>query len=160
VVGVFDDRAGDVVQVAARYARAFEADLSVVYVEPISLALGESPQGSLYGGNLADQMGDPTFPDDIREIVESSLAGCGVTWHAVARRGTPTLELSMVAEDEHALMFVLGTRKSGIRDSMREFLNGSVVAQLSHRQSRPVVVVPLTVVTSDEELPWMGVEEG
>jgi hypothetical protein len=57
-------------------------------------------------------------------------------------------------------MFVLGTRKSGIRDSMREFLNGSVVAQLSHRQSRPVVVVPLTVVTSDEELPWMGVEEG
>jgi nucleotide-binding universal stress UspA family protein len=156
VVGMFDDRSGDVVRCAAHYAKAFDADLTLVFVEPTSLALGETPQGSLYGGNVVEELGEPEFPDDLLDLAEKALEGKDVSWQTVGRRGTPTTELSVLGDELDALMFVLGTRKPGIRDSMREFLNGSVVAQLSHRQSRPVVVVPLTVSTSTSELPWVG----
>lgn len=156
LVGVFDERCGAVAASAARYAKAFDADLILAYVEPTTLALGETPQGSLYGGNIPEELIDPEFPDDLLELVEEGLGDHKVAYRTIARRGTPTTELNRIAEDAHALMIVLGTRKPGIRDSMREFLNGSVAAQLSHRQCRPVVVIPLTVVDSDAELPWIG----
>lgn len=160
VVGMFDERSGDVVGCAAHYAKAFDADLTCVFIEPTSLALGETPQGSLYGGNIVEELGEPEFPDDLLELAEQALDGKDITWSTVARRGTPSTELALLGDEVDALMFVLGTRKPGIRDSMREFLNGSVVAQLSHRQSRPVVVVPLTVSTTTSELPWVGDQEG
>ncbi|WP_165831753.1 universal stress protein [Brachybacterium endophyticum] len=160
VVGVVDERSRAVISVAAQYAKAFHATLTCVYVESTMLALGETPQGSLYAAGLAAEIDDPVFPDDLRDVVTEGVGGTPVEWKAVARRGTPTVELHEVAEDVDALMFVLGTRKPGLRDSMREFINGSVATQLSHRQVRPVVVVPLCVVGHDDDLPWMDDSEG
>ena len=37
----------------------------------------------------------------------------------------------------------VGSRRGGLRSSMHEVLGGSVAAHLSHRQPRPVVVIPL-----------------
>jgi nucleotide-binding universal stress UspA family protein len=52
------------------------------------------------------------------------------------------------------MMIVVGTREPGFRGTVHEFINGSVAAQLAHRQHRPVVVIPLNPVTDDDELPW------
>jgi hypothetical protein len=41
---------------------------------------------------------------------------------------------------------VIGTREPGTREAVREFFDGSVIAELTHSQHRPVVVVPLNVV--------------
>lgn len=156
VVGVVDERSRTVISTAAQYAKAFHATLTCVYVESTMLALGETPQGSLYAAGLAAEIDEPFFPDDLMKVIEEGVGETGVTWKAVPRRGTPTVELHEVAEDVDALMFVLGTRKPGLRDSMREFINGSVATQLSHKQVRPIVVVPLCVVGHDDDLPWMG----
>jgi hypothetical protein len=37
---------------------------------------------------------------------------------------------------------------------VREFFAGSVALHLSHRQARPVVVVPLAPVSRAQALPW------
>ena len=42
-----------------------------------------------------------------------------------------------------AQLIVVGTRKRGIGESIREFFTGSVAARLAHRQHRSVLVVPL-----------------
>lgn len=155
VVGVFDDRSSDVVSAAVQYARAFDAELTCLFVEPRSYAIGETPGGAIYAADL-ERDEPPVFPKDLAEDISKAIAdnGGSLVWHPVVREGTPVVELSRLAEETNALMFVLGTRKTGIADSMREFFNGSVVAQLTHRQKRPVVVIPLTVTERGEKLPW------
>ncbi|WP_284328799.1 hypothetical protein [Demequina litorisediminis] len=49
---------------------------------------------------------------------------------------------------------MVGTREPGLRGTLHEFFSGSVAAQLSHRQHRPVLVVPLAPVGPEGELPW------
>jgi hypothetical protein len=51
-------------------------------------------------------------------------------------------------------MIVVGSREAGLRGSVREFFAGSVALHLSHRQARPVVVVPLAPVSRAQALPW------
>ena len=43
---------------------------------------------------------------------------------------------------------------------MREFFTGSVAARLAHRQSRPVLVVPLEDPAADDEDLWPDLAEG
>ena len=49
---------------------------------------------------------------------------------------------------------MVGTRRRGFGESVREFLTGSVAARLAHRQSRPILVVPLEEPARDEEDLW------
>ena len=53
-------------------------------------------------------------------------------------------------------MIIVGSRRGGLRVSMHEFFGGSVAAHLAHRQSRPVVVIPLSPVPAGGRLPWEG----
>lgn len=50
---------------------------------------------------------------------------------------------------------MVGTRSRGLGESIREFFTGSVAARLSHRQSRPILVVPLEEpIADDKKDPW------
>ncbi|MEA9984217.1 MULTISPECIES: hypothetical protein [Subtercola] len=49
---------------------------------------------------------------------------------------------------------MVGTRRASGRSTVGEFLNGSVAAHLAHRQHRPVIVIPVAPVASDDALPW------
>jgi hypothetical protein len=51
-------------------------------------------------------------------------------------------------------MFVVGTRHSGFGGALRKFFGGSVAVRLTHRQWRPVVVVPIEPMDADRRLPW------
>lgn len=48
---------------------------------------------------------------------------------------------------------ILGVRRAGVRGSLHEFFNGSVAIQLSRRQHRPLVVVPLATGTGGMDDP-------
>jgi len=62
--------------------------------------------------------------------------------------------LTELADQVNAEFIIVGTRKPGVRRSMHEFFDGSVGARLAHLQHRPVVIVPLSPVAEEKDLPW------
>lgn len=142
VVGVVDERSRHVIETAAWYASRFDATLVCAMIVPDPYGMGEAPAGYL-GMMRAITPSDPPveMPPGLVKTIEESVAPLGVPWAPFTSIGTPARELTALAERIDALMFVLGTRE-GVRGMVREALNGSVAAQLAHRQNRPVVVVP------------------
>lgn len=159
VVGVPDRSARHVVDTAAWYAQAHGADLTCVVVDATQYTIGASPLGSLYA--LApgiDITEGSVFPEDLTAMIDEVATARGVTWHPHAAAGGAAVTLSAVAEDQDALMIVVGTRE-GMRGSLREFFNGSVAVQLAHRQHRPLVVVPIDPVGPGEPIVRDGVDD-
>lgn len=164
IVGVIPDQPVEVVLTAARFAQRFAAPLICVQVNPTRYLTQVGPDGSVMSLPLDPDLGDEAlevFDPDLEQRITEALAPRGVEWSVRALAGGPAFELGRLAEEVDAAMIVVGTRLPGFRGSVRSFLTGSVVAQLSHRQHRPVVVVPLSPVGSDDELPWnTGHERG
>ena len=82
------------------------------------------------------------------------LAGSDVPWSVHELVGDPALAIKGLAEDLDSPLIVIGTRRRGLGESIREFFTGSVAARLAHRQSRPILVVPLGDPASDDEDLW------
>ena len=82
------------------------------------------------------------------------LDGSGLSWSVRQLVGDPAIAIKHLAEDVDAKLLVVGTRKRGIGESIREFFTGSVAARLAHRQHRPVLVVPLGEPVADDEEIW------
>ncbi len=93
---------------------------------------------------------DPELAANIRAVLEPK----GVRYSLEQLAGDPAWALTRLADQIDARYIVVGTREAGFRGSLREFFNGSVAVHLAHRQHRPIVVVPLSPVTSGEKLPW------
>jgi nucleotide-binding universal stress UspA family protein len=157
VVGVIPGQHSRVVAEAATFAERFGAELVCASVDASSFTLERRPDGTVTAL--------PVDPDAFEEIVEvfdpalhaaisETLADRGVHWSTVALAGPPAQELMRLADQLDAAMIVVGTRESGIRASLREFLSGSVAVHLAHHQERPVVVVPLAARGEDLTLPW------
>lgn len=150
LVGVSGPRARHVVATAAWYAEHFDAELTCAGIDADPFTLGETPSGYLV--TMADFASEPeprAFGRDLVAMIDEVTQARGITWHERMAFGRPAPELSDIAEEVDALMIVLGTRE-GIRGALREALNGSVAAQLAHRQHRPVVVVPLDPITEGD----------
>ncbi|BDI21435.1 universal stress protein [Herbiconiux sp. L3-i23] len=160
VVGVVPTQPDEVTRTAARFATLMQARLHFVYVDTdrYSVAGIFSP---------ADPIIEPTMSmkldaaDDVprefgAELAERivALLPPGVQWETHRMAGDPAAALSALADERDAAMIVVGTRESTVRASVREFFNGSVAVHLAHRQHRPVLVVPLAPVGSDQDLPW------
>jgi nucleotide-binding universal stress UspA family protein len=64
------------------------------------------------------------------------------------------MALKHFADQIDARLLVVGTRKRGIGESIREFFTGSVGARLAHRQHRPILIVPLGEPVADDEEIW------
>lgn len=151
VVGVLPDQPLWVIQVAADYARAFDAALVCVAVDASRYAFQELPDGTLLTAPLdPDRLGgEPIFPPERLQEIDDLLRPSGVVWSMRELVGVAADSLRRVAEEVDALMIVVGTREGGLRGALRSVFAGSVAARLAHRQYRPVVVVPTAPAESD-----------
>jgi nucleotide-binding universal stress UspA family protein len=161
VVGVEPGQAVLVLQQAAVFARSFGARLVCAFADESRYVIEERPDGSVVSLPIDPDLAEgppPRFDPALRERIASALAGEDVPWETRYLVGTPADALADLADRLDAAMIVVGSRESGMRGTVREFFNGSIAARLSHRQSRPVVVVPLAPVGRDDRLPWLDAE--
>ena len=149
IVGVVPDQNPRVVKEAAKFAAMMKAPLVVAHVDVTRF------DGYVHTApidvNIAPGEADI---DLVRASVAHALEGIDVDWRLHQLVGDPALALKHLAEQVDARLLVVGTRKRGIGESIREFFTGSVAARLAHRQARPILVVPLGEPAPDDEDLW------
>ena len=155
LAGVVPGLSPRVLKEAARYAKLLRAPLVVVHVDVTRFVTYEDPDGYVHSSPIDINV---TAGDNDLAIVkaESStlLEGYGVDWSVRQLVGDPALAIKHLAEQLDARLLVVGTRKRGLGESIREFFTGSVAARLAHRQHRPILVVPLGEPVPDDEEIW------
>ena len=152
VVGVTPDQPERVLKVAARYAALLGAPLVVVNVDVMRFITYEDPDGSVHSAPI--DMDIDTGSDDLAAVTTRAaklLEGRDVPWSVQQLVGDPAIGLKRIAEQCDAKMIVVGTRRRGFGESVREFFTGSVAARLTHRQTRPLLVVPLGEPVPDDQ---------
>lgn len=155
VVGVVPGGSPRVVKEAARYARLFGVPLLVAHVDVTRFVTYEDPDGFVHSAPIDIDIA-PGEEDlaQVRSEASALLDGHDVPWSVRQLVGDPALALKHLAHDVDARLIVVGTRKRGIGDSIREFFTGSVAARLAHRQRRPILVVPVGEIVPDDEDVW------
>ncbi|WP_298039161.1 universal stress protein [uncultured Microbacterium sp.] len=152
IVGLQPGQAPHVLSEAARFARLLSAPLVIVHVDVTRFVTYEDPDGYVHSApiDLNREAGVADF-DDVRAAAASALEGSGLTWTARQLVGDPALAMKQLANTLDAQLIVVGTRKRGLGESIREFFTGSVAARLAHRQHRSVLVVPLEESVPDDQ---------
>lgn len=152
IAAVIPGQSSRVIKEAALYARLHGAPLVVVHVDVTRFVTYEDPDGYVHSApidmNLESGAGD--F-DAVRAEVTAALEGKGVEWTARQLVGDPALAIKQLADRIDARLIVVGTRKRGIGESIREFFTGSVAARLAHRQRHSILVVPLGEPVPDDQ---------
>jgi nucleotide-binding universal stress UspA family protein len=155
IVGVVPDQSPRVLKEGARYAKLFQAPLVVVHVDVTRFVTYEDPDGYVHSApidlNIAAGEGDLA---KVTDAAAAALDGTGVEWVARQLVGDPAMALKHLADQVDARLLVVGTRKRGFGESVREFFTGSVGARLAHRQHRPILIVPLGEPVPDDEEIW------
>ncbi|WP_150953585.1 universal stress protein [Microbacterium testaceum] len=156
IAGVVPGQSVRVVREAAHYAALAHAELVVAYVDTTRFVAFEDPDGYVHSSTVdVAGVAAKAALDEVRRMATEALAGSGVSWSVRQVIGDPALALIQLADEVEASVIVVGTRKRGLGESLREFLTGSVAARLSHRQRRPVLVVPQgEPVGAEDQLPW------
>lgn len=144
VVGVEPGQRDVVVQRAADLARALGGQLVCAHVDSARVVSTEEADGSVTSEPVDPDLDEDAspFPDDLRARIEELLAPTGVEGRVLQLAGDPAAALARLGDRLDAEMIVVGTRHAGLRGALEEVLDGSVAAHLSHRQHRPVLVVP------------------
>jgi len=156
IAGVVPGQSSRIVREAAHYAALAGAEVIVAHVDTTRFVAFEDPDGYVHSSTV-DVAGAAAQAalDEVRRATGEALAGSAVTWSVRQIIGDPALALIQLADEIDASLIVVGTRKRGLGESLREFLTGSVAARLSHRQRRPILVVPQgEPVGADDQLPW------
>lgn len=158
IVGLIPDQSPRVVKEAARYAKLLQAPLVVIHVDVTRFVAYEDPDGYVHSApiDISIEAGAAEF-EAVRSFAHEHLQGKGVEWEARQLVGDPALAIKHFADQIDARLLVVGTRKRGFGESVREFFTGSVAARLAHRQHRNVLIVPLEEPLSDDEA-WPGEE--
>lgn len=155
IVGLVPGHPPRVVKEAARYAGLLHAPLVVVHVDVTRFVTYEDPDGYVHSApidmNLASGEADLAT---ITAEVGAAIDGRGIDWSVRQLVGDPALAMKHLADQLDARLIVVGTRRRGIGESIREFFTGSVAARLAHRQHRPILVVPLGEAVPDDEEIW------
>jgi len=155
IAGVLPDQPPRVLKEAARYAKLFQAPLVVVHVDVTRFVTYEDPDGYVHSApidiNLAAGEGELV---KVQDAAASVLHDSGADWSVRQLVGDPAMAIKHFADKIDARLIVVGTRKRGIGESIREFFTGSVGARLAHRQHRPILVVPLGEPVPDDEEIW------
>ncbi|MER7797396.1 universal stress protein [Microbacterium sp. NPDC096154] len=152
IAGVIPGQSPRVMKEAARYAALLGAPLAVVHVDVTRFVTYEDPDGYVHSApvDINVQAGEGEL-EAVRAEAETHLANSGVTWEVRQLVGDPALAIKHLADRVDAALIVVGTRKRGFGESIREFFTGSVAARLSHRQHRPILVVPQDEPLKDED---------
>ncbi|MGU3643440.1 universal stress protein [Microbacterium sp. C23T] len=155
IAGVIPDQSPRVLKEAARYAKLFQAPLVVVHVDVTRFVTYEDPDGYVHSApidiNIAAGEGELA---KVQDAAASVLGESGPEWTVRQLVGDPAMAIKHFADEIDARLLVVGTRKRGFGESVREFFTGSVGARLAHRQHRPILIVPLGEPVPDDEEIW------
>ena len=135
LAGVVPGQPRAVVHRAAELAYTLNVKLICVYVD-ITSYLADEPDDGPVDDVEATSAG-------ILERLENTLDGTGIRWSFRTLAGDPARALGQFAESTDASVIVVGTRELGLGTRLEQLLVGSVAVDLTHRQHRPVLVVPL-----------------
>lgn len=130
---------------AAEMAYSLNVKLICAYVD-VTTYLAQEPDGRIEARPIdPDGIDDDIegISEDIKERLRVALDGTGLGWSFVTLSGDPARALGRLAESTDASVIVVGTRERGLGARFEELLVGSVAVHLTHRQHRPVLVVPL-----------------
>lgn len=152
IVGLQPGQPERVLEEAMRYAKLLGAPLVVVHVDVTRFVTYEDPDGYVHSApiDLNLDAGAAEF-EEVQQMAEQLLENADVVWTARQLVGDPALAIKQLAEKLDAQLIVVGTRKRGLGESIREFFTGSVAARLAHRQHRSVLVVPQEEPVPDEQ---------
>lgn len=157
VVGVTTDQSESVLQYAAALAQDLGTELVCAWVDAGRYLVEEQHDGSVTSlpfdpdlPELDEEEFDPEFEGHIAQV----LADCSVRWSLRALAGDPARALTHLANTLDARLIVVGSRETGMRAGFQEFFRGSVAVHLAHRQHRPVLIIPVSPVKHERELPW------
>lgn len=144
IVGLQPDQAQHVLDEAIKYATLLAAPLVVAHVDVTRFVTYEDPDGYVHSApiDINFEAGAAEF-EEVQAAASAVLEKTGLTWTARQLVGDPALAIKQLANKLDAQLIVVGTRKRGIGESIREFFTGSVAARLAHRQHRSMLVVPL-----------------
>ena len=155
LVGVVPGLPTRVVKEAGRYAKLLNAPLVVVHVDVTRFVTYEDPDGYVHSAPI--DINVAAGESDLA-IVEAEAAkildGHDVQWSVKQLVGDPAMAMKHLADQLDARLLVVGTRKRGLGESIREFFTGSVAARLAHRQQRPILVIPLGEPVPDDQEIW------
>lgn len=152
IVGMQAGQAARVLHEAARYAKLLGAPLVVTHVDVTRFVTYEDPDGYVHSAPIDMHLaGGAAEFEDVQAAAAAALDGTGLTWTARQLVGDPALAIKHLADKLDAELIVVGTRKRGLGESIREFFTGSVAARLAHRQHRSVLVVPLEESVPDDQ---------
>lgn len=155
IVGTIPGQSSRVLKEAARYARLFGSHLLVVHVDVTRFVTYEDPDGYVHSAPIdIDVASGETALAEVTAAASAVLDGSEIGWSVRQLVGDPALAMKHLADQVDARLLVVGTRKRGIGESIREFFTGSVAARLAHRQARPILVVPLGEAVPDDEDIW------
>ncbi|WP_309128881.1 universal stress protein [Microbacterium sp.] len=152
IVGMQPGQPGHVLDEAVRFARLLSAPLVVVHVDVTRFVTYEDPDGYVHSApiDLNLDAGVAEF-EEVQREASAALDRAGITWTARQLVGDPALAIKQLANKLDAQLIVIGTRKRGIGESIREFFTGSVAARLAHRQHRSILVVPQGEQVPDDQ---------
>jgi nucleotide-binding universal stress UspA family protein len=155
IAGVVPEQSPRVLKEAAHFARLLHAPLVVVHVDVTRFVTYEDPDGYVHSAPI-DMSIDPAAGDLdlVRKSAETVLDGSGLDWSVEQLVGDPALAIKHFADRIEARLIVVGTRKRGLGESIREFFTGAVAARLAHRQHRSILVVPLGEPVPDDQDIW------
>jgi nucleotide-binding universal stress UspA family protein len=155
IVGVVPGQSLRVLKEGARYARLHNTYLIVVHVDVTRFVTYEDPDGYVHSApiDVSIDQGVSDFTA-VTSMVKETLGGADVKWTARQLVGDPALAIKQLADRIDARLIVVGTRRRGIGESIREFFTGSVAARLAHRQRHNILVVPLGEPVPDDQPIW------
>ena len=160
LVGVEPDQSPTVLNAVAPLAAQLQARVVCVHVHTGRFITQRLPENlaeaspAISGSAHPDEQEVP-FPQGLRDHLAEVFDPLQVSWEAREVEGDPAKALAQLAEELDANMIVVGTRRKGWRNRMEQFIDGSIAVSLSHRQGRPVLVVP-QVANESGRRPWEG----
>ncbi|MGF3057512.1 universal stress protein [Microbacterium sp. YY-01] len=152
IAAIQPDQPPHVLAEAVKYAQMLQKALVVVHVDVTRFVTYEDPDGYVHTApiDLNLDVGAADFAQ-VQAAAEKTLDGSGLVWTARQLVGDPALAIKQLANSIDATLIVVGTRRRGLGESIREFFTGSVAARLSHRQHRPVLVIPQQDSVADDD---------
>lgn len=152
IVGMQPGQPEHVLAEAIRYAKLLQVPLVVVHVDITRFVTYEDPDGYVHSApiDLNVDAGAAEF-EAVQKAAEEALADADIVWTARQLVGDPALAIKHLANKLDAQLLVVGTRKRGIGETIREFFTGSVAARLAHRQHRNILVVPQVESVPDDQ---------
>jgi nucleotide-binding universal stress UspA family protein len=157
VVGLIPGAPPEVVETAARFAAGLNAELVFAWSDTSRFVVGDNPDGSVISAPMDPDLSEshvPPFPPSLERLISAIVTPFDLTWSTRLLAGEPARALGKLADTLDASMIIVGARKPTLSATVREFFAGSVAVHLTHRQRRPVLVVPVDLVAAGDPLPW------